>query len=173
MRQNQPGSPQGLPELARSLTRVARPNPLVMAWRWRYELALAAGLPAALLYLARAVGWAAAASIAGSLTATIAIVPEARQWVLGRMRAIAVAHRIRTGCAQSWVHNRSGRLPLLLLCRATPFGVRACLWCRAGISVEDFCRAEIPLKSACWASDLRIRQHEKYAQIVILDIIYY
>jgi len=169
----QPGGPQNLPELARALTPVSRPNPLLIAWRWRYELALAAGLPTASIFLARAVGWATAVSIAGSLTATVAIVPEARRWVLGHIRAIVVAHRARTGCAQSLVHNRSGRLPLLLFCRPIPLGVRACLWCRAGTSAEDFRRAETQLRSACWASDIRIRQHERYAHIVILDIIYY
>jgi hypothetical protein len=169
----QPGSPQNLPELARVLTPVSRPNPFLIAWRWRYELALAAGLSTAPVFLAHAVGWATAVSIAGSLTASVAIVPEARRWVLGHLRAIVVAHRVRTGCAQSWVHNRSGRLPLLLFCRPIPLGVRACLWCRAGTSAEDFCRATPMLTSACWASDLRIHQHERYAQIVVLDIIYY
>jgi len=73
----QPGGPQNLPELARALTPVSRPNPLLIAWRWRYELVLAAGLPTASVFLARAVGWATAASIAGSLTASVAIVREA------------------------------------------------------------------------------------------------
>lgn len=173
MNPGQPGGPQGLPELARALTQVSRPNPLTIAWRWRWELVLAAGLPTALVFLVRAVGWASAASLAGALTATIAIVPEARRWVLAHLRAIVVAHRVRTGCAQSWVHNRSGRLPLLLLCRPAPFGVRAWLWCRAGTSAEDFCRVRTLLESACWASKIRILRHQRYAQIVILEIIYY
>lgn len=169
----QPGSPQGLPELARALTQPSRPNPLTVGWRWRYELALAAGLPTASVFLVQALGWASALSLAGALTATVAIVPELRRWVLAHLRAIVVAHRVRTGCAQGWVHNRSGRLPFLLLCRPAPFGIRAVLWCRAGTSAEDFGRAAALLTAACWASELRVKQHERYAQIVILEIIYY
>jgi hypothetical protein len=172
MNRGQPDGPQDLPVLARAFTPVSRPNPLVVAWRWRYELVIAPGLPAAAFFLARAEGWASALSIIGALATTVAIVPEARRWFLARLRAIAVAHRVRTGCAQSWVHNRSGRLPLLLLCRPVPLGVQAWLWCRAGTSAGDFGRARAALTAACWASDLRIHQHDRYAQIVILEIIY-
>jgi hypothetical protein len=35
------------------LISVARPNPLVLAWRWRYELGLLGGLPAGALVLQR------------------------------------------------------------------------------------------------------------------------
>src|SRR5450755_247461 len=93
---------------------VARANPIVAAWRWRYELAGAAGL---------AVGWmvldsAAAAWPTAGLVAMLAITAcfrWGRRFLTARAWCIVTPHRVRVGCAQAWIHSRSGKIPIILL----------------------------------------------------------
>src|ERR1039458_5601531 len=122
---------------------VARANPIVAAWRWRYELAGAAGLSAAWLALGNAnAAWLTAGLVAPLLT-----------------------------CAQAWIHSRYGKLPFIWMTRSRPFGERVYLWCRAGISAVDFSSARELLTAACWATDIQVSHHVRYAHLVALDII--
>ena len=52
----QPNDPNGPTGFGRALSSVKRPNPLVIAWRWRYELALALGLAGSTFGIIRAQG---------------------------------------------------------------------------------------------------------------------
>ena len=56
---------------------VARANPEVAAWRWRYELGLAGALAAALIGLGLLVGLVTIANVAGLLGVLAAIFPVA------------------------------------------------------------------------------------------------
>ena len=157
--------------LAKGLTLVRRPNPVVIGWRWRYELGLAAGLPAAVIILISHVGWRWGLAEIGLLAATLGTWPAARWHVAARGRCVVTAHRLRTGCAQAWIHTRDGRLPVILLTRPIPGGERAHIWCRAGTSVADFEAARDLLRSACWAHDVQVARSTRYSHIVILDVI--
>jgi hypothetical protein len=152
---------------------VARPNPIVLAWRWRYEVALAIGVPAGIIVLMTRVSllW----SVAGISVAAAALAnwAPARSWLVAHARCVVTAHRVRTGCAQAWIQSRYGKLPIILRTSPKPFGECVHLWCRAGTSLEDFESATGILSAACWAQEIRVRASSRYSQIVILDVIRY
>jgi hypothetical protein len=150
---------------------VARPNPLVAVWRWRYELAAVAALAAVWLIL----GGVAVATLTGGLAAaalvTAASGPRGRRFLMARAWVIVTPHRVRVGCAQAWIHSRYGKIPAVLLTVRQPFGERVYLWCRAGTSADHLSSARELLASACWADDVRVSRSPRYAHIVTLDVI--
>jgi hypothetical protein len=160
-----------LAELERAFRPVTRPNILVLAWRWRYELTLFVGLPAAIITLITQLNYLWILAEIAAIAATLTAWPQARTWLLAHARCAITAHRVRSGCAQAWIHSRRGRLPIILLTSPKPFGERVHIWCRAGICLEDFLSARDVLCSACWASELRISVSSRYSHIVILDVI--
>jgi hypothetical protein len=154
-----------------ALGSVARPNPFVIVWRWRYELGLALFLAFAMFAPASAIGvwWGVAAiGTAGSL---IAAWPAARRHVMVHAWRIITPHRVRTGCAQAWIHSRRGKIPVVLLTTTRPFGEQVYLWLRAGVSMEDLIAARPLLTAACWATDVHVARHERFAHLVVLDVI--
>jgi hypothetical protein len=162
-----------LAELEQGLRPVARPNPLVLLWRWRYEMAILVGVPAGVIVLMTQVSlvWSVAGvSVAAAMLANWA---AARSWVLAHARCVVTAHRVRTGCAQAWIQSRYGKLPIILLTSPKPFGECVYLWCRAGTSIEDFESTADILRAACWAHDVCVRASTRYSHIVVLDVIRY
>jgi hypothetical protein len=155
-----------------ALSVVARPNLPVVAWRWRYELGLAAALTAAatVLILAEGLGWMLAVTAAA---AALCWLPAARRPLIRRAWCIITPHRIRTGCAQAWIHSRDGKIPIVVLTTSEPFGERVRIWCRAGTCPQDFVAARAQLAAACWAMDVGVATHARFAQIVLLDVIRY
>jgi hypothetical protein len=165
---------QARADLQYALGSVSRPNPVVFAWRWRYELALAAGLPVAAIALAARLGTAQALGtiLAVSLLAGAATLwPAARHHLVARAWCIITPHRIRSGCAQAWIHSRYGKIPVVLLTTRESFGERVRVWCRAGTSAEDFISARHLLVAACWAEDIQVMRSPRYAQLVTIDVI--
>ncbi|WP_157249852.1 hypothetical protein [Nonomuraea typhae] len=150
-----------LDELNRATTPVARPSPLVVLWRWRYELAL----PVALVVAVDALGAYAL------LAALIPLWPPARSEAWGRIRCVVTAHRIRVGFVEAYVTSRRGKIPVIMWCAPAAFGERAWIWCRGGITprqVEDGSEA---IASACWASEVRVRPDERRPHRVLLEVI--
>lgn len=172
-RRQSPGHRQErlLDELQQSLRPVARSNALVLIWRWRYELALLAGLPTVIITLITEVSRLWILVGVSVIAATLANCPEARLWLFAHARCVFTAHRVRTGCAQAWIHSRYGKLPIILLTSPKPFGERVHLWCRAGTCLEDFESVIGILRSACWARDIQVTASARYSHIVILDVI--
>ncbi len=149
---------------------VSRANPVVATWRWRYELAAATVLAAAWI----ALGTVAAAALTGGLAVALALTacfPRGRRFLAARAWCIVTAHRVRTGCAQAWIHSRYGKLPVILWTQSRPSGERVYLWCRAGISAADFSSARKLLAAACMAKDIEVSQHARYAHLIALDVI--
>lgn len=149
---------------------VARANLAVAAWRWRYEVLAVAGLVVTWI----ALGVTAAAIVTAGLAAvlaTMASLPAGRRFLTARAWCIMTPHRIRVGCVQAWIHSRGGKIPAVLLTRRQPFGERVYLWCRAGTSAEDVSSARSLLAAACWADDVRVTRHSRYAHLVRVDVI--
>ncbi len=164
------GTREARAALGYAIGTVSRANPVVAAWRWRYELVAAAALAAAWI----ALGTAAAAALMGGLAAALALTacfPRGRRFLAARAWCIVTAHRVRTGCAQAWIHTRYGKLPFVLWTRSRPSGERVYLWCRAGTSAADFSSARDLLAAACMAKEIKVRQHARYAQLIALDVI--
>jgi len=144
---------------------------LVLLWRWRYELALLIGFPAAIIILITQLSLLWSLAVIAATTTTLTTWPEARSWLLAHARCVITTHRIRTGCAQAWIHSRHGELPIVLLATPKPFGERVQIWCRAGTCLTDFESARDILRAACWARDVHVTSRTRYSHIVILDVI--
>ncbi len=170
-RPRQPNDPSVLSSLESALSTVARPNPIVIAWRWRYELGLLLGLGfgSFAIYQALGAAWLAATWVA--LLAVAGLWRRGRSLLIKRAWCIITPHRLRTGCAHTWVQSRRGKLPAILFTTSHPFGERVTLWCGAGISAEDLVAAKDVLIAACWAADIRITRSQRHAHIVIVDVI--
>ena len=158
-------------ELVRDLRPVRGSNILVLIWRWRWELILGAGLPAGVVLVGTHLSWVWPVAMLGVVGGTFTASPAARNWLITHVRCIITTHRIRTGCAQAWIQTRYGKLPIILLTTPRPYGERAYIWCPAGISLEDFEEARDLLRSACWASDIKIMSSSRYSHIVVMDVI--
>jgi len=153
-----------------ALGTVARANPFTAAWRWRWELAGVTAFAAVWLALDTLVAAGLTAGVTAALGLAACFGPG-RRFLAARVWCIATPHRVRAGCVHAWIHSRYGKLPYVLLTRSQPFGERVYLWCRAGISAADFSSARKLLAAACWARDVQVSQHARYAHVVALDVI--
>jgi hypothetical protein len=158
-------------DLQRALVTRTAANPLVAAWRWRYEIVLvsgsAAGLTAAIISLG-AVPTIAAVIV---MTLTILCWPTARQLAVDRAWCVITPHRVRVGCVEGQIYSSRGKIPVVMLTSHKAFGERVLLWCRAGISADDFVAAHGVLAAACWAQDVAIFFDVHRPQLVTLDVI--
>lgn len=152
----------GGPGFGLAFVPVRRANPLVVAWRWRYELTAAAGLAA----LAGRIGplWTVLFGLACAGSTVLAPVRR-RAW------CVVTPHRVRTGCAHAWVHSRTGRLPMVLRTRPVPGGEEVLLWLRPGMSAGDLADAAPTLAAACWARDVVVRPDPDRGHLVRLTVL--
>ena len=158
-------------DLRRALVTVARPNPLIATWRWRWEIVLLAGLAVILAIGITSVGaWPTIAVVTVIILAVLGL-PLARQIVLGRAWCIITAHRVRVGCAEAMVYSSRGKIPIILWTAHQPFGERVLLWCRAGTTYDDFIASRAILTSACWAQDVAVIPDMRHPHLVTLDVI--
>jgi hypothetical protein len=149
---------------------VPRANPVVAAWRWRYELVASATFAAVWI----ALDTPAAAALTGGLVAAPALTAcfaRGRRLLAARVWCIVTAHRVRTGCAQAWIHTRSGKIPFLIWTGSRPSGERVYLWCRAGTSAADFRSACMLLAAACMAKHIEVSHHARHTHLIALDVI--
>ena len=160
-----------VPTDLRRLVAVAGPNPLVIAWRWRYELALVSGLSAGLA--AAIISFGALLTIAAviGITLTILCWPTTRRFTIDRAWCIITPHRVRVGCAEGLIYSSRGKIPIILWTSHQAFGERVLLWCRAGTSADDFVSARTVLAAACWAQHVAIFFDADHTQLVTLDVI--
>jgi hypothetical protein len=146
-------------------------TPAGIAWRWRAELAVLATAAAVLwrLSILITLTWAIVA-LAG-LSAVVAAVPHSRRFLTRRAWCVLARHRLHRLCWEARLHTRAGRLPLILWIRPTHVGERAWIWCRAGISAEDFQGHTGELRAACYARDARVTRNRRWSHLVTIDII--
>ena len=158
-------------DLRRALVTVAPPNPLVAAWRWRYEIALLAGLAAVLAIGITSVGLLPTIAVVTVITLAVPGLPPTRQFVLNRAWCIITTHRVRVGCAEAMIYSSRGKIPIILWTAHQPFGERVLLCCRAGTSIDDFITNRPLLASACWAQDVAVLPDIRHPHLVTLDVI--
>lgn len=148
-----------------------RRYPLPIPWRWRYEIGAGVGVPVGLDALADATHpIAAAALVFAAVTGSVAW-PAAHRFLTARAWCVLVPHRLRVGMIESAVLSRSGWLPAVLRTSPHPRGVRVLLWCPAGVDVHTFHAARSRLAVACWAADVEIARHPRFAHIVVLLVV--
>jgi hypothetical protein len=127
-----------------------RPNPFVVAYRWRYEVGLTA---------MAATGWvelppAAAVTATGLLaagTVTAAAHRGSRRILVQAVQHVLVQHRVRTGCLQAGLANRDGDLPRIMHTRTRGDVVTVTVWLPAGLAPEDVADEAPRLAAACGA----------------------
>ena len=157
-----------------AVSTVSRPSLAGRIWHWRYELALIAGIPLAAFAIGATLGLTAliATAVAAAAIGGAALLwPPARRYLIALAWCVITPHRVRTGCAQAWVQTRDGRLPVVLYTTPADFGERVMLWCRAGITAGDLHAARDILRTACWASDVRVVVNERRSHMVVLKVI--
>ena len=140
-------------------------------WRFRTETTLLATTTAGMWELARVVTltWALLA-LAATATVVMAL-PWSRRFLVARAWCVLTRHRIQKACWELRMHTRSGRLPLVLRIYPTQVGVRALIWCRAGICVADFEERAKEIAAACYARQARVEGSARWAHLVRLDIV--
>jgi hypothetical protein len=158
-------------DFRRALVTVAPPNPFVAAWRWRYEIALLAGLAAVLTIGITRVGALLTLAVVTVITLAALGLPPTRQFLLSRAWCIVTAHRVRVGCAEAMIYSSRGKIPVIVWTAHQPFGERVLLWCRAGTSIDDFITNRAVLTSACWAQHVAVLPDTRHLHLVTLDVI--
>lgn len=150
-----------------------RPNPLVVAWRWRYEMTLLVGLPLTLVGLVHVLTPDLAMLVVTTMAILVARWPAARRRLVARGWCILTPHRLRAGCVQARIHTRRGRLPTILWCAPKAYGEQVLIWCPAGVTAQDFVAARQVLASTCYASDIEVVADPKYRHLVMLAVTRY
>jgi hypothetical protein len=140
-------------------------------WRFRTETTLLITTSTGMWELARAVTltWALI-TVAATFTVVMAL-PWSRRFVTARAWCVLTRHRIQKACWELRMHTRSGRLPLILRIYPTQVGVRAWIWCRAGICAADFEERAKEIAAACYARQARVEASKRWGHLVCLDIV--
>jgi hypothetical protein len=149
------------------------PNPLVVLWRWRYELAALVTAAILLPVAIRTGHLVLLMATAAGVAVTVIAWPGARRYLQTRLWCVVTPHRVRTACAEAWIHSRSGNIPIVVWTTPRPYGERVVLWCRAGTTVHQLEEQQGMLATACWARTVLLVQHRRYPQLVFLDVFRY
>jgi hypothetical protein len=163
--------PYPFADLELALARRPFPNPAVALWRWRYEVLLLGAVASAVAAALSSEVARAALVVAGLGAVAALVLPRGRRWVRARFWCVVTPHRVRTACAETWLHNRSGRLPMVLWTSAEPYGERVLLWCRAGLTADDLADRRDALATACWAGDVRVSRGARRPYLVALAVV--
>ncbi len=151
----------------------ARPHPIASVWRWRTELLLLAVAAALGLVVAGAVArrsWGGLVLLS-IITAIPVASAEGRRWIAAHAWCLISRHRLQRVFAETPLHTRAGRLPLVLWITPVPLGERALILCRAGTSAEAFAEFAPEFESACAAIRVQVARHARHPQFVRIDIV--
>jgi hypothetical protein len=154
-------------QLVRELGAGRRPGPVLLLWRWRWEL----GVVATGCWLAYAVPPHVLLPAVGVIVASCVGLPALRQLVRGRFWCVATQHRLRTGLRESDVRSWSGRMPAVVWTSARPHGEHVLLACPAGVDIARIAAARRELAGACWAVDVAVQPHPRYANLAAVDVL--
>jgi hypothetical protein len=174
------GRPQGrndpslISSLKTAVRQVHRPGPIGLAWNWRFELAIIAGVTGISIAITGSVGLVGLAAVSGAgLAAGAALLcwPPARKRIIARAWCLITPHRIRADCVNAWVQTRRGRWPIIWSATPTDYGERVRLWRPAGITAGDLIGASEVLAAACWAAEVRVTVDARHAHLVTLAVI--
>jgi len=141
------------------------------AWRWRTELLTLGGLGAVLYWLSGQIGVHWALVVLAAALGIVFGLPWTRRLVTRRFWCVLARHRFHRLCWETRLHTRAGRLPVVLWTRPTKVGERLTVWCRAGISADDFIAHAGELAAACYAREARVTRNTGWSQIVTINII--
>lgn len=147
-----------------------RANPLLAAYRWRYELATLALLVAG-VQLGRETHWLLPVGIVLVPVLVAAAWPPFRAALRSRYWSIVIQHRLRTAFREAGVTTWAGRVPAILWATPRPAGVRVLVSCPGGVSVQDLEALRPVMAAACFAVDVFVERHPRYANLVTLFVV--
>ncbi len=154
-------------QLVRELGAGRRPGPLLVLWRWRWEL----GVVAAALALGHLLPPEVLLPCVGVLVALVAGVPVFRRAAQDRFWCVATQHRLRTGLHEADVRSWSGRMPAIVWTSPRPHGERVLLALPAGVDVARVAAARGELAAACWATGVVVRPHDRHVNLVVVEVV--
>jgi hypothetical protein len=140
-------------------------------WRFRTETVLLATGIAGVWELAKTLTLTWAVIILALTGTAVMVLPPTRGFIIRRVWCVLTRHRIQKACYETRMHTRSGRLPLVLRIYPTRVGVRALIWCRAGICPADFEDHAQEIAAACYGRQARVEGNRRWAHLVQLDIV--
>jgi hypothetical protein len=155
--------------LDRAIRPVRRPNPLVVVYRWRYEIALLVAVffaapPFAALPPPVAVGLVVLALLPLGI-------PPIRRFAWRRLRAVVLQHRLRTAFVRARVHSNAGRIPAILWTSPRSHADRVLLFLPAGLTGRLLATEADRIAVACdgtHAEVLPFRDHRMLVWLVIV-----
>jgi hypothetical protein len=131
-----------------------RPHPLLVAYRWRYELGGSAAAVATWVGLGDS---AEVGTVGGIAAGAVALAwAPARAVARRAIEHVIVQHRLRTGFLQAALTNRDGRMPRIMHARTRGETVTVAVWLPAGLAAEDVEAAAGMLASACGAAAVTV-----------------
>jgi hypothetical protein len=166
--------PSLMSSLESALTQARRPGVVELGWRWRWELAILAGLASLAAFIASNVGLIGLAVATGAGLAAVTAVlclPPARHWLIALAWCLITPHRVLAGCTNAWVQTRNGKLPIILVTTPAVYGERVRIWLRAGITAADLYAAREVLAAACWAAEVHVVPSPGRAHLVTLQVV--
>lgn len=153
-------------QLVRELGAGRRPGPLLIVWRWRWELALVATVGVLVHFLPPEV-----LALSAGVVALVLVVPVLRRLALARFWCVATQHRLRAGLRESDVRSWSGRMPAIVWTSARPHGERVWLLCPAGVDAARVAASRGELAAACWAVDVDVAVDARHANVAVVDVV--
>lgn len=84
---------------------------------------------------------------------------------------VLLQHRLCSAFRGAALVSFSGRAPAILWTSRRPAGVRVVLSLPAGLEVADLRALREVLAAACFASDVVVERHERYADLVVLYVV--
>ncbi|MEU4408308.1 hypothetical protein AB0F88_27630 [Streptosporangium sp. NPDC023963] len=151
----------------------ARAGLLVRLWRWRTEIILLAGALSLLVTVVLSLwegDWWPFLVLAGTAGVLVAS-GFWRSWVTAHAWCLVSRHRIQRACAETGIHTRSGRLPLVLWITPSAAGEKALVLVRAGTCAEDFDAFSSEIAAACYARDTVVCRHSRWANLLTVEIV--
>ncbi|GAA3416046.1 hypothetical protein [Streptosporangium vulgare] len=146
---------------------------LVRLWRWRTEIVLLAGalsLTVTVVLSLREGDWWPFLVLAGT-SGVLVTSGFWRSWVTAHVWCLVSRHRIQRACAETGIHTRSGRLPLVLWITPSAAGEKALVLARAGTCAEDFDAFSAEIAAACYARDAVVLRHGRWANLLTVEIV--
>jgi hypothetical protein len=158
-----------LGQLDRAIRPVRRPNPIVVLYRWRYELGL---LVAAYFVAPLIAGLGTPVAVGMAVLALLPLgIPPVRRLAWLRLRAVAVQHRLRTAFVRARVHSNAGRIPAILWTSPRSRADRVLLFLPAGLTGRLLATEADRIAVACdgtHAEVLAVGEHRVVVWLVIV-----
>jgi len=157
-------------ELARQLTHVPSPNPLLWVYHWRYELIVLPLVAYGLVELVIGLGVFWSLMVLAAAFTWVFNWRSARRNLRGRFQAISLQRRLRRAFAVARICTPSGRPPAILWTRPRGDDILVSLHLPAGVGFDHIHPQRDLLAATCGATEVYVDRHPRYANLITLSI---